>query len=176
MAAMAAISRFCSLVSFLISFPLTPRRGSSRDDSYGLFASLFEICVNDKKHRSRADRPESDPAIFLIGRFVPLRQSTRIIECQSSGLKAHIRWFSASSHSKRMADVRHCSQTNPRKLLCQYICMYIKASRETFAQDTKAGAGKLIASCPASGNLKLETGGLKLLYSFSKNSHAEQEI
>jgi len=45
--------------------------------------------VNDKEHRTPADRPNRDPTLLLAGRFVALRQSMGISERQASRLKVH---------------------------------------------------------------------------------------
>ena len=55
---MAAMSRFCSLVSFLIPFPLTRSRRASRDNADDFFFIPLSPSVNDKQHRILADRSE----------------------------------------------------------------------------------------------------------------------
>jgi hypothetical protein len=46
--------------------------------------------VNDKKHNSRVDGSQSDPALLVFGELVGLGQGTRIIENKLSGLKANV--------------------------------------------------------------------------------------
>src|ERR1039458_3704563 len=108
MAAMAAMSLFCSLLSFLISSPLTWRRGAGRYDSHDFFAILLKACMHDKEHYAQTDRPQSDPALLFACRFITLRQSPGIVEYSAAvsnrtSCFTRFRWFFAASHSKRMA-------------------------------------------------------------------------
>lgn len=89
MALIAAMSLFCSLVSFLISFPLTRFRGARRNNPGYVLALYFKASVDYYKNCSLANGSESDPTLFLIPQFVPLRQGVGIIESQGCCLKTH---------------------------------------------------------------------------------------
>jgi hypothetical protein len=89
-AAIAAISRFCSLVSFLIRFPLTRRRGARRNNADDFFFIPLSPSVNHKQHSTLTNRSKRDPAFLLACPFIALRQSARIIEYESGSFEPDI--------------------------------------------------------------------------------------
>jgi hypothetical protein len=89
LAAIAAMSRLCSLLSFLIPSPLARRCSPRRNNPYSFLTAPIVPSVNDKKHDPRVNGSQSDPSLFVFRQLVSLRQSTRIIKNKNRGFKAN---------------------------------------------------------------------------------------
>src|SRR5271165_761339 len=131
MAASAAMSLFCSLLSFLIVSPFARLRKAGRDNADHFFAIAFKPCVDDEKYHSWSNGSQDVPALFVLQERVALRQNIRIIENESRSLEADIMlqqvplvlsFVPFKTHSR----FRPCSSFKIpwNRRPCQYMCTY----------------------------------------------------
>src|SRR5258708_34746621 len=87
LAAMAAMSRFCSFVSFCIG-PLFARfRGACGDNSNHFFIVPLTPAMDNEKQRVLSNGPNCYPSLFFSNAVIPQRESMRVVKNKHGGFK-----------------------------------------------------------------------------------------
>ena len=84
------MSRFCSLLSFLIVFPFVRLRDPGRDYTNNFFAIPLKPCVSNEEKHTRCDGPQGVPSLLGLEGRIPFCQSVRVIEDKNCSLEADI--------------------------------------------------------------------------------------
>src|SRR5215831_8281017 len=128
---MARMSLFCSLVSFLISFPFVRLSSASRNNTDDLFPLFLIERMHNQQNRAWPDRSHRYPSLLIFKSEIALCDSVGIIENENSRFKANIVLAKVlpvlvlipfKSHSwSRLTESIIC--VSLRQYICTYMCL-----------------------------------------------------
>src|SRR5713226_4624601 len=140
-AAMARMSRFCSLVSFFIGSPFVGFSGASRDDANHFFAVCFPISMDNQENRTWSYGANRYPAFFLVRGGITLGNRARVVKDENRSFKANIVLAEVLPVLGLVPFKSHGGprqkQAIPENQGCQYVCTYIVSSKATAANHVR---------------------------------------